>query len=117
MEIILSIQDEIKNNQAFKTFSKDKNLNIYRIVQEILTNAIKHSGSERISLLVRTFDDLNFKIIVSDGGKGFDLKSALKKKIHFGLKNIMTRAENIGGKVNFYTAEGEGTQVTVTLPY
>lgn len=117
LEIILSIQDEIKNNQAFKTFSKDKNLNIYRIVQEILTNAIKHSGSERISLLVRTFDDLNFKIIVSDGGKGFDLKSALKKKIHFGLKNIMTRAENIGGKVNFYTAEGEGTQVTVTLPY
>ncbi len=117
LEIIFSVQDEIKNNQAFKAFSKDKNLNIYRIVQEILTNAVKHSGAECISLLVRTFDDLRFKIIVSDGGKGFDLKEAFKKKKHFGLKNIQTRVEGLGGEVNYYTAEGEGTQVSVTLPY
>ena len=117
LEIIFSVQDEIKNNQAFKAFSKDKNLNIYRIVQEILTNAVKHSGAECISLLVRTFDDLRFKIIVSDGGKGFDLKEAFKKKKHFGLKNIQTRVEGLGGEVNYYTAEGEGTQVSVTVPY
>ena len=117
LEIILCIQDEVKNNQDFKSFPKEKNLNIYRIVQEILSNSIKHSGAETISLLVRTFDEKNFKIIISDGGKGFDLKSALKTKNHFGLKNIQTRAKNLGGQVNFFTEEGEGTQVSVTVPY
>ena len=117
LEIILCIQDEVKNNQDFKSFPKEKNLNIYRIVQEILSNSIKHSGAETISLLVRTFDEKNFKIIISDGGKGFDLKSALKTKNHFGLKNIQTRAKSLGGQVNFFTEEGEGTQVSVTVPY
>ena len=64
LEIILCIQDEVKNNQDFKSFPKEKNLNIYRIVQEILSNAIKHSGAEKISLLVRTFDEKNLKIII-----------------------------------------------------
>ena len=117
LEIILCIQDEVKNNQDFKSFPKEKNLNIYRIVQEILSNAINHSGAEKISLLVRTFDEKNLKIIISDGGKGFDLKSALKTKNHFGLKNIQTRVKSLGGQVNFFTEEGEGTQVSVTVPY
>lgn len=72
---------------------------------------------KKISLLVRTFDEKNFKIIISDGGKGFDLKSALKTKNHFGLKNIQTRVKSLGGQVNFFTEEGEGTQVSVTVPY
>lgn len=117
MEMVLSIQDELKNNKAFKTFTKDKNLNIYRIAQEIITNAIKHSGAESISVLVRTVDEKSFKIIVSDDGKGFDLKSALKKKNHFGLKNIQARAEGFGGGVSFNTETGAGTQVTVAVPY
>lgn len=86
-------------------------------MQEIITNAIKHSGAESISVLIRTLDEKKFKIIVSDDGKGFDLKKALKKKNHFGLKNIQTRIQSIGGEVFFKTAEGEGAQVTVTVPY
>ncbi|WP_295800088.1 sensor histidine kinase [uncultured Treponema sp.] len=117
VEIVLSIQDELKNNNAFKTFPKDKNLNIYRITQEIITNAIKHSGAESVSVLVRTVDEKSFKIIVSDDGKGFDLKNALKKKNHFGLKNVQTRAEGFGGGVSFNTEKGAGTQVTVAVPY
>ena len=117
VEIVLSIQDELKNNKAFKTFPKDKSLNIYRIVQEVITNAIKHSEAESISVLVRTVDEKSFKIIVSDDGKGFDLKNALKKKNHFGLKNIQTRAEGLGGGISFNTEKGAGTQVTVTVPY
>ena len=116
VNIILFVQDELKNNQNFRNFSKEKNLNIYRIVQEILNNAVKHSGSESISVLVRTLDEKNFKIIVSDEGKGFDFKTALKKKKHFGLKNIQARSENIGGKTVFNSAAGEGTQVTVVVP-
>ena len=117
LNIILSIQEDIKNNPAFKTFSKDKNLNIYRIVQEILTNAEKHAGAESISVLIRSHDEDDFKIIVSDDGKGFDLKTALKKKNHFGLKNLQTRVETLHGEIAFNSAEGEGTQISVIVPY
>jgi signal transduction histidine kinase len=117
VEIIFFIQDEVRKNQDFINFSKDKNLNIYRIVQEVLGNAVKHSGAESVSLLVRTLDEKHFKIIVSDDGAGFDLKSALKKKKHFGLKNIQSRAESLGGKTLFISAPGDGCQVTVTIPY
>ena len=117
INVILSIQDDIKQNPVFKSFSKEKNLNIYRIVQEIITNAIKHAEAENISVLLRSFDENNFKIIVSDDGKGFDLSSSLKKKNHFGLKNIQTRAENLGGKVSLSSEIGEGTQITLIVPY
>ena len=50
-------------------------------------------------------------------GKGFDFKSALKKKSHFGLKNIQTRAENLHGTVAFNSEPNEGTQVAVIVPY
>ena len=50
-------------------------------------------------------------------GNGFDLKKTLKKKNHFGLKNIQARIQSIGGEVSFKTAEGEGAQVTVTVLY
>lgn len=117
IKIILSIQEDIKNNPRFLVFSKEKSLNIYRIVQEILANAIKHAQAEAISVLIRSFDTENFRIIVSDDGKGFDLKTALKKKKHFGLKNIYTRAENMNATVTIKSEEGDGTQVTVTIPY
>lgn len=115
--IILSIQDDIKNNPAIKVFPKDKNLDIYRIVQEIINNAINHSESETISVLVRSCDSTRFKIIVSDDGKGFDLKAALRKKNHFGLKNIYRRAQSIHGEISIKTAPDEGTQTTVIIPY
>lgn len=117
IEIILFIQEEVKNNPDFKNFPKEKNLNIYRIVQELLTNAVKHSQAEKISVLIRTLDAKNFKIIVSDDGKGFEMKEALKKKNHFGLKNIQTRAASLGGEISYITAHGDGTQISVTIPY
>lgn len=117
INVILSVQDDIKQNPVFKNFSKEKNLNIYRIIQEIITNALKHAEAENISVLLRSFDENNFKIIVSDDGKGFDLSSSLKKKNHFGLKNIQTRAENLGGKISLSSEIGEGTQITLIVPY
>ena len=117
VNIILSIQEDVKESPAFKDFSKEKNLNIYRIVQEVLTNAVKHAKAENISVLIRSFDQANFRIIISDDGDGFDLKTAFKKKNHFGLKNIKTRTENIEGAITFNSAPGEGTQITLSVPY
>ena len=117
LNVILSIQDDIKHNPCFKDFSRDKNLNIYRIVQEILNNSIKHAQAETISILIRSFDAAHFRIIISDDGKGFDLKTALKKKNHFGLKSMSARVEALSGEISFYSEADAGTQVTITVPY
>lgn len=116
-EIILSIQDDIKENPLIKNFPKEKNLHIYRIVQELMTNAFKHSQAEEISILIRSFDENNFRIFISDDGKGFDLKEVSKKKNHFGLRNVMSRVENLQGQISYNTEVGAGTQVMVTIPY
>lgn len=68
-------------------------------------------------MLVRSADESRFKIIISDDGKGFDIKQALKMKRHFGLKNIQTRAEALQGELAVISDAGEGTQVTLTVPY
>ncbi len=116
-DFVLSIQDDIKRNHAIKSFSKEKNLHIYRIIQEIINNIEKHAEAESASILIRSFDENNFKIIISDDGKGFDMKKASKKTKHFGLINLSTRVKSINGNISFNSEEGAGTQVTVTIPY
>ena len=86
---------------------------IYRIVQEGLTNARKHSQSPnvRISLLQRG-DQI--RIEIRDWGIGFDPKAV--KKSHFGLAGIRERARVLGGKCGIRSTLGEGTFITVELP-
>ncbi len=86
---------------------------IYRIAQEALTNACKHSKSEKIRVsLVQRGDRL--RIEIRDWGVGFDPKAIPKS--HFGLEGIRQRARLLGGKCSIRSTEGKGTRVTVELP-
>ena len=86
---------------------------IYRIAQEGLTNACKHSQSERISVsLVQRGDRLRTEI--RDWGVGFDPKAVPKSR--FGLEGIRQRARLLGGKCSIRSSEGKGTRITVELP-
>jgi signal transduction histidine kinase len=86
---------------------------IYRIVQEALTNARKHSQSRRvrISLLQR---DKTVRIEVRDWGVGFDPNTV--QEDHFGLASIRERARLLGGKYRIQSKAGEGTSIIVDLP-
>jgi PAS domain S-box-containing protein len=86
---------------------------IYRIVQEALANAGKHSRSPRIRLeLVQVGDALRIK--VQDWGVGFDPESVGEDR--FGLSGIRERTRLLGGSVRIETAPGQGTCLTVELP-
>ncbi|MEO8403162.1 MAG: ATP-binding protein [Chitinophagaceae bacterium] len=88
---------------------------IYRISQELINNAIKHSDGDTIEVeLIESPKDIC--IIISDNGKGFDIDEVKKKTDGIGLKNIYTRAELIGGTVEFESGAGKGTTVSVTIP-
>lgn len=91
-------------------FDAKKGMNIYRILQESINNAIKHSEATEISVkLFENKSQLNFEI--SDNGKGFDLD---ENNAGNGLKSMQKRAEEIGGKLIVESTE-HGTIITVIL--
>jgi signal transduction histidine kinase len=90
------------------------NLIVYRLVQELLNNAIKHAEAKDIQLsLSRQNNQLT--LLYTDDGKGFDYEQAYQKR-SLGLKNIETRAQMLQGTVAFETQPGQGLRVTAVMP-
>jgi signal transduction histidine kinase len=86
---------------------------IFRIVQESLTNARRHSRSER--LLLRLIQrDGHIRIEVQDWGVGFNARNVGDG--HFGLEGIQERARLFGGSAAVKSAPGKGTRIVVELP-
>lgn len=87
-------------------------ITIYRIVQELINNIIKHSKATEVS--VQLFNANNTIIlIVEDNGIGF---SSEKKKKGIGLLNISSRLDMVNGDVNFEPSPKSGTLITIKIP-
>ncbi len=86
---------------------------IYRIVQEGLTNACRHSKSQRVRVELMQRGDL-LQIKVQDWGEGFD--PARVDADRFGLEGIRQRARLLGGSASVESTPGQGTCLAVELP-
>lgn len=87
---------------------------IYRIVQELLNNILKHAGAA--TALVQLVQKENaLSITVEDDGKGFD-KTLLQTAEGIGFKNIYNRVNYLKGSIDFDTAPTSGTSVTIEIP-
>jgi signal transduction histidine kinase len=86
---------------------------LYRIVQEALTNACKHSKSKKVTVTM-TQEGQDVRLEVRDWGIGFDSKSV--EKGHFGLEGIRQRARLLGGRLTIESTPGSGTLVQVVMP-
>jgi signal transduction histidine kinase len=86
---------------------------VYRIVQEALANAARHSGAPvaHVSIGLR---DHHLLLLISDDGRGFDLGATVDLGI--GLAGMYERAELLGGTLSVQSAIGHGTRVTLALP-
>lgn len=86
---------------------------LYRVVQEILSNIIRHAEATKVSIeLVKHENEL--VLVVEDNGKGFNSEEV--KNHGIGIKNVATRVEYLNGSVNFDSAIGRGTSVIVEIP-
>lgn len=90
---------------------------LYRIVQESVTNVIRHAKVEHAQVLV-CFDDQDVRIRVEDKGCGFDVDATLRRHEYpcWGLLGIQERASLVGGKCMITSAPGAGTRIEVAVP-
>lgn len=93
--------------------SKAAEEHIFRIVQEALSNIIRHADATKVKLVL-TDDDHYIRLFIGDDGKGFDIH---KEKItSYGLKTMRERCEQIGGTYNIRSKENEGTYIEIRIP-
>jgi two-component system sensor histidine kinase DegS len=93
-------------------------INIYRLTQEAINNAIKYADSTHIIVQLSHSDTL-LSIIVDDNGKGFDINAVDKKRNSesgMGLLFMKERIQYINGRVFINSIPGEGTRITFNVP-
>ncbi|MDH5387491.1 MAG: histidine kinase [Gammaproteobacteria bacterium] len=93
-------------------------MNIYRIVQEALTNIKKHANAHIVRVLLSCNDKGQFRILVENDGEGFD-KKAIKSKEgqHLGLTIMQERARHLGGQLRIESEPEEGTRIELKFRY
>ncbi|SOE23046.1 Histidine kinase [Spirosomataceae bacterium TFI 002] len=104
------ISTDINYTGSLKT---DDELHIYRIIQEAITNIIKHSRAHAAK--IRMAKNGNGYILeIVDNGTGFNVQEVLSEGRSFGLNNIIERAKAIGGKA-IMKSSNEGTKITILI--
>ncbi len=96
---------------------KEFNIFLYRIVTELLNNAIKHAKADLIEMEIRK-EKKFYYISVRDNGIGFQkpMKTKATMKGGFGLMSITERLDSIKGRLEITSKIGEGTEATVIIP-
>jgi len=93
---------------------------VYRIIQEALTNAARHSKAELVQLSLLFCDgDNSISLVVEDNGCGFQLEKVLANKdplSGYGLIAMRERCEIFGGAFHIDSAIGRGTRINAILP-
>jgi two-component system, NarL family, sensor histidine kinase DevS len=86
---------------------------LYRIVQEALTNVVKHAGATRVSILL-THRDTSVAAVIEDDGGGFD-PTAVGDDV-LGLAGMRERVGLVGGRLRIEAVEGTGTTIVAEVP-
>lgn len=97
------------------TLEQTQAVTIYRIVQELVSNAIKHASARNVLVQVHRLEQEKLlAITVEDDGKGFDT-NLLNRSGGIGWKNIQNRVEFLKGRLDIQSAPGKGTSVMIEL--
>jgi signal transduction histidine kinase len=120
-ELVNSINDtsaikimlSIKGNK--RPMYADMEIHVYRIVQEVLANVLKHSGATQVKLLLAQHGG-KLSMQLADNGKGFDPQIVFAQQGGLGLQNIINRVELLKGDIDINSKTGNGTIYKIKLP-
>lgn len=115
----------IQNTGQFKTEinitgqhykqNPQKEMVLFRIVQEALHNAVKHSNATHLKVLMN-YNAGNFTLTISDDGNGFQPEQLQAAQTGIGLKSMQNRAALIGAEFSLHSSKNNGTSISIELP-
>ena len=88
-------------------------IGIFRIIQELITNAIKHAKASKLSIAITNHGDL-INIIVEDNGVGFNVQDNINEGL--GIESIQKRVKHLSGEIEIESTANKGTTVLIDLP-
>jgi signal transduction histidine kinase len=99
-------------------FDKDAEIHVYRIVQEAITNAVKHSSATEAAVVIKKRTAV-VSLAIRDNGRGFNpaKPSSEPHDLGYGLNGIAERVRILGGTLEMDSRPGEGTSMTVVVPF
>jgi signal transduction histidine kinase len=99
-------------------FDTDAEIHVYRIVQEAITNVVKHAAATEATVVIKKRPG-TISISIRDNGRGFDpsKSSSHSHDVGYGLDGIAERVRILAGTLVINTKPGEGTSLTVEVPF
>jgi two-component system, sensor histidine kinase LadS len=117
-DVRLVFNENIVHNH---TLHPNQALNLYRICQEALTNALKYANAQTLDIFIRANDKPYFQFQLQDDGVGFDLMentdgtSRDSREGGYGLKNMKARAHELGADFRLFSEKGKGTTIDIII--
>jgi PAS domain S-box-containing protein len=109
--VFVSNVDQVRLNKTIE-------INLYRILQEALNNAVKYAEADEVVVHLNINEGSNVELVISDNGKGFKNDKSSKKLTYSGngITNIQERASMMNGDFRIETAIGQGTKISIFVP-
>jgi len=104
--------DDIKEDEM----SKPLKSNIFRIIQEVSTNIIRHSLAKKANISLIKLEEKHLVLVIKDDGVGIDFIKMKRENKGAGLKNIQRRVVLLNGVLNIDTGKNKGTCYNIELP-
>ena len=90
-------------------------ITLFRVIQEAITNIVRHAGASRVNIQLSARDAV-VTAIIEDNGRGFDVEAAFQSPESWGLRGIRERAAVVGGRLNMESKVGKGTRIKLQIP-
>lgn len=120
---VIKILDQFEKTGKFKTsfsdevnftISDDHGIILFRIIQEVLNNVVKHARATEINITIKNIQGKS-AINISDNGIGFNTETLNSPESGIGIRNISERAMIIGAKLSLISQKNNGTTVRITF--
>ncbi|WP_027420142.1 tetratricopeptide repeat-containing sensor histidine kinase [Crocinitomix catalasitica] len=108
-----NIEVEFYMDESLPDFDKKKEQSIYAIVQELVSNMLKHANATSVEIQLNKQDD-QLNLLFEDNGVGFDMQN--QSYTGLGISGLSKRVEALDGTINFDSVVGRGTIVIINIP-
>jgi len=111
----LSMKVKFQFFGEFKRIEQKVEIGAYRIVQELMNNAVKHAEADEL-MVQMVQEPTRLCLIVQDNGKGFDT-NAVKQGNGIGLSSVKTRIDALNGRIDIHSEIGKGSEFTIEFNF